>query len=537
MGLIKKCPTCGTDNASSEVFCSNCNAMIGSVPLTSAQQTSTEEQQTTQASAIICPDKTCGHSNPPGSERCEICNSLLVASDDIKASPSEPPVPPQAIPIANKVTTKPEAVPYRTGGNSFKTLREIALYYATNWNEGMGHIDDNYLLKWAESNFPFAIDVDSLEFLKTLSRNRSHGDDIRLMQFITRFAPELPPVWKGMHLSLENLIAMLDKAVDGDTRMQEQIVEILERGIISAILDVRPDKELTWCLNATSAANESCSKAAQNLVNAGGPSHKIPTSRLIMGPALMLAAVSESHRNKLRVATRIRTGISTRFCPWFAVLGPVSQAEAGVLVLMYHLAGDARPIGRKRLTKGITVAAAVLLLVGGGLFAWQTYSSKVRSGIDRAGLSAYAATVKSERVNVRSAPSKDSDIICSLSKGDTVLVIEHKENWTKVRCTKEKTDLTGWVFSDLLQKTQQQPEPTPSQLKQTAQKPPKMVTVAKEGVNIYLIPSGDSKVIARTGKGSTFGYLQKEGAWIKIQISGNDPKSQGWVQLNAVRLK
>lgn len=56
--------------------------------------------------------------------------------------------------------------------------------------------------------------------------------------------------------------------------------------------------------------------------------------------------------------------------------------------------------------------------------------------------------VNADRVNLRKAPSIDSGIVRSLSKGTVVSIVARDGNWTKVQLPGQST--TGWVRSDLL---------------------------------------------------------------------------------------
>jgi hypothetical protein len=56
--------------------------------------------------------------------------------------------------------------------------------------------------------------------------------------------------------------------------------------------------------------------------------------------------------------------------------------------------------------------------------------------------------VNADRVNLRKAPSIDSGIVRSLSKGTVVTIVARDGNWTRVQLPGQPT--TGWVRSDLL---------------------------------------------------------------------------------------
>jgi transcription initiation factor TFIIIB Brf1 subunit/transcription initiation factor TFIIB len=146
---MKKCPVCGAVNQPYEAICSNCGSIIGTAPLNYAAEATQHKQ-----------------------------------SEKIQTSP--PAEQPDA--QSNQLTA------CHLGGVDLYTFNEVARYFASNPNEGLRMIGDSSLLKWAEANFAFTFDVDPLEFLKTILKDRNLLDSAKLRSFIEYFAPELPPV-------------------------------------------------------------------------------------------------------------------------------------------------------------------------------------------------------------------------------------------------------------------------------------------------------------------------------------------------------
>ncbi|MEI6306833.1 MAG: hypothetical protein WCP33_08425 [Deltaproteobacteria bacterium] len=324
--------------------------MIATIELTEDEERSVQPVPDKSAGVaapltLHCP--VCKDPVSPGA-RCIRCNKMGISATE-QAKPSNcngHPAGERVHPSQEK-HQEPDIIPYQTGGHKFSSLHDIAIYFTTNWDEGMKQINENYILKWAKSIFPHGIDVDSIEFLKELSRKQKIADDIRLMQFIARFCLELPPIWKSIPLTRENIIALLEKANDGNATARATAFELMKREILAAVLDVRKDNDIEWCWNATLTANESCKNAAQRQLDVGGPYDELPDDQSITGPAIMLAAISDEHRERLRSSVKKVAGNAEKNCPWFAVHGAISAADPGTLVLMSMVA----PLAAKQSTR------------------------------------------------------------------------------------------------------------------------------------------------------------------------------------------
>lgn len=86
MARLKRCPVCGTENPPIAVFC-DCGASLAGVPLTepspeAAPPVTAETPSPASAGGETrpCPDPSCAHPNPLGSERCALCFRPLAAT-------------------------------------------------------------------------------------------------------------------------------------------------------------------------------------------------------------------------------------------------------------------------------------------------------------------------------------------------------------------------------------------------------------------------------------------------------------------------
>lgn len=470
MEQVKKCPTCGTVNAASEAFCSKCGGMMASVPLSSeeTQAASPEQKPDQKTEGIVCPDPTCKYLNPPGQELCIMCNRSLVPAaaaekakeDKLEKKVSEPPPQPSSVQPPKSTT----CIPYKTGGKEFLSLHDIALYFSGDWNAGMEQIDDNYILKWAESNFPQTVDVDSIEFLKKLFTKRNRDHDIRLLQFIVRFAPELPPIWKGIPLSPDNLITILEQAVNGDGGMQANMFEIFSRDVLKAAIDINDASDLKWCMTAIADASDSYNRSWQSIADAGGTIGAMPTPSQA-ATTIMLAALSEKFRESLRGTVKSEFRNATKYCSWFASLGNPGSADAGKLVVMKCVGPDALALANKssaacraKILKFSLAPIAIAVLAAGyynmpknAVTVLKEKAANARILPVSANVMLKKATVTAASANLRTEPSPKAHIMARLSKGYTVYVVSSDGDWLKCRLSNKSADKEGWIRKNLLQ--------------------------------------------------------------------------------------
>lgn len=84
MARIKRCPVCGKENPPIAVFC-DCGASLAGVPLTepcpeAPPDVPVADPAPPGGEALLCPDPSCAHPNPPGSKRCALCFRPLAAT-------------------------------------------------------------------------------------------------------------------------------------------------------------------------------------------------------------------------------------------------------------------------------------------------------------------------------------------------------------------------------------------------------------------------------------------------------------------------
>lgn len=81
---IRRCPSCGTENAPSVMRCA-CGMILAGVDIVSRQSVPVapakpEEPEASTAPSVICSYEDCGQANPPGLESCMYCNRPISGS-------------------------------------------------------------------------------------------------------------------------------------------------------------------------------------------------------------------------------------------------------------------------------------------------------------------------------------------------------------------------------------------------------------------------------------------------------------------------
>ncbi len=119
-------------------------------------------------------------------------------------------------------------------------------------------------------------------------------------------------------------------------------------------------------------------------------------------------------------------------------------------------------------------------------------------------------TVNSIAVNVRNGPGVSYDITSQVSRGQTLTIVEERNDWYKVKYSDDKT---GWVASWLVSNSK-----TSANTNITA-------TVNTEGSKLRKANSTESDILAELAKGTTVSISKEENGWSKVTV--ND--QTGWI--------
>jgi N-acetylmuramoyl-L-alanine amidase len=116
------------------------------------------------------------------------------------------------------------------------------------------------------------------------------------------------------------------------------------------------------------------------------------------------------------------------------------------------------------------------------------------------------------KLNVRAAPSKQSNVIGQLEKGDRVMVFEEQYGWAKTYYGGEE----AWIAAYYVTPAADGGQVSASQ----------SVTVTGKGVHIRSGPGTDHSIIGFTTSGDTYSLIESSGDWHKVSLEDG---SSGWI--------
>ena len=135
------------------------------------------------------------------------------------------------------------------------------------------------------------------------------------------------------------------------------------------------------------------------------------------------------------------------------------------------------------------------------------------------------AIVTASSLNIRDKGSLTGQVIDTLSKGQQVIILEEKNQWSKIQYD---GDQTGWVAGWYLEKVTGTSLESDSGTK--AKEEEEEIVILYNGTNIRLGPDTTYPVVQRAKQGETFKILDKVGNWYEIEISSAKPGYvAGWV--------
>jgi len=124
-------------------------------------------------------------------------------------------------------------------------------------------------------------------------------------------------------------------------------------------------------------------------------------------------------------------------------------------------------------------------------------------------LAAERMSVKVGLANVRSGPSKTSEVAWQVTKYHPFKILKKKGVWYE--CKDFEGD-TGWLYKDLLAKTA-------------------TVITLKENCNIRSGPGSDNHILFIVDREVPLKVLKRKGRWLKIEHEDGD---QGWIHASLV---
>ena len=460
MASVKVCPVCETDNEPGASNCINCGGMVASVRLTAANavppptlQVTPTVVKTSAASScvgqgITCTDTTCGVINPPGQERCIVCNGKLSLAIEPMQAPS---------PVTTR--TNNHNVPFKIAGTNYNSISSIIKCYTFEWDTGIKDIHSGRLQAWVKESLEKDDTIFHNKFNKIVTTNDS--SEIKLFLLIASFLPDSPPIWRGVPLDSDNLNNIAKIAITGNTKAIAQITEIVEKDLLIKFSDVTGDAETKRNGQAISAAVEAYNEAWKKAVSINGfPIELINSAQTETTSALIvLSALSESFATDLRREVVDSSHPDVMLCPWFCPLGKPAKALPSQLIVQRIFLEQANAWAKKNVaTKNIkriatmkTIAASLVILSGVSIFLviFFGHDTKMSNTLASVMISAkqtkQIAEIIGKTANIRLEPSKNSRIIAKAGVGNKFEVLTLQDKWLKVGNSGKEM---GWVSRD-----------------------------------------------------------------------------------------
>src|SRR5690625_2925606 len=116
------------------------------------------------------------------------------------------------------------------------------------------------------------------------------------------------------------------------------------------------------------------------------------------------------------------------------------------------------------------------------------------------------------KLNIRSEPSNQADVIGQLEKGDRVMIFEERYGWAKTYYNGEE----AWIAAHYVTPATDSGEVSAEQ----------SVTVTATGVHIRSGPGTNHSIIGFTTSGNTYSLIESAGDWHKVTLEDG---SNGWI--------
>ncbi|WP_253907687.1 N-acetylmuramoyl-L-alanine amidase [Bacillus sp. WMMC1349] len=127
------------------------------------------------------------------------------------------------------------------------------------------------------------------------------------------------------------------------------------------------------------------------------------------------------------------------------------------------------------------------------------------------------------KVNVRSAPKLDSEIISVISENDSYPILEQKSNWIQVKLNDGQT---GWVMSKLMEKSEEaDSDDNRMTTSDSVLKDKRVGTVGVSTLNVRSSASQRAPIIATLKRHHNITITNERNGWYEIDFNGQT----GWV--------
>ena len=246
--------------------------------------------------------------------------------------------------------------PYRFGKTEATTGAELALALAKHWDAARRDMQRGQIARWLEQELH---DYNLLRAMRDIQEQKGITDDGRLLRFLLAAAPDLPPVWRGMPVTVESILAQARAAAgDEDDEAARDWLESLWRDeVLKSFADAGADplrdldrrwregwQAFTTMWEGAQRAEERWSKAPRDVGGGaravsyddlayGSPGRlALPPQRALNG-TLIVALEDEAYTDALRGEVAGGMAKVAGFCPWFeATWDKGKDSAVGVVV-------------------------------------------------------------------------------------------------------------------------------------------------------------------------------------------------------------
>ena len=227
----------------------------------------------------------------------------------------------------SQVQTNSHYRPYVFVGENYATPKALAAGLVQYWDDAVKHLSRDLILQWFKEEIK---DQDMISFLMDLKEESKLSADIKLLRLVQRLDPSLPPIWKGLDVSLDGILA-LAHAAQNDAKKREWLWEF-RRDALSVFQDVQ-HKTLIQQINQGEKEFNKVWKKIE-LIRDDNTSLKPEKDSLL--PQLILAIRSD----ELVAILRKQFDIASQ-CTWFSDIGKIETASVPALLAMRVVAKDA----------------------------------------------------------------------------------------------------------------------------------------------------------------------------------------------------
>ena len=218
--------------------------------------------------------------------------------------------------------------PYVFVGENYATPKALAAGLQQHWDDAVKHLSRDLILQWFKEEIK---DQDIISFLMDLKEEGQLSPDIKLLRLVQRLDPNLPPIWKGIDVSLESLMTIANAAQNN--KKQRQWLLKLEQAILGEF------KQPHFLI--LSKQLKDFHKAWATVENVIGLSEKKllkPEAEWIL-PQLLIAYQCRDSVEKLRLM--LMENPYLKKYTWLSALGNIATAELPELLVMTTLVKQA----------------------------------------------------------------------------------------------------------------------------------------------------------------------------------------------------